>query len=245
MTYRCRQRGFSLIELTIALAIGAVLLVAINGVTGESLAAFKATSERDELNSQAQFAMQRIAAAVQGSPQVLVPQVEDLGTAYSESVRGVLAVSLNPTLDRDADGYADADNDRNGKVNDKLAADQANDGQPGIIGIDDDNDGVVDNASDDAGTLPTNGSGADWLDVIVFFLANGQLIERMPNLNPVNGNDYTERVIADNVSQFQVTRPLSNIAGNRLVWLDIALTLTGSSGRLVSLNAQLRVGAGA
>lgn len=245
------HRGLSLIELTIALALATMLMMAINGVTGQALKAFNATSERVQLNRQAQFAMQRIAAAILGSDLVLVPQVEDLYTAYSESVRDVLAVSLDPYLDRDSDGYADADNDRNGKVNDKLSADHTNDSKPGIVGIDDDNDGVVDestasnNDNDEAGTLGASGSGLDWLDVVAFFVTNGQLIERMPNINSANGNDYTERVIADNVTLFQVTRSFQGVAGNRMILLEIMLTLTGASGGQVSLSSQLRAGAGA
>lgn len=245
------QRGISLIEVTIAIALGAVVMVAINGVAGQTLAVFSATNERDQLNRQAQFAMQRIAAAVQGSSLLLVPQVEDLATTYSESVRNVLAVGLDPELDRDGNGTADADNDGNGKVNDKLPADHTNDGKPGIIGIDDDNDGTIDentasnSDNDEAGTLGGAGSGTDWLDVVVYFVTNGQLIERMPNLNSTSGTDFSERAIADNVTQFQVTRPLNDIAGNRAIWLDVALTLTGASGNQVALNSRLRVGAGA
>lgn len=246
-----KQFGMSLIEMTLAITIGSILMLALNGVSGQAIAAFNAGRQRNELNSQLQFAMQRVTSAVQGSELLLVPQVEDLGTAYSESSRNVLALALDPVIDRDADGYVDADNDDNGKVNDKLAADHTNDSQPGIIGIDDDNDGTVDEASasvndnDEAGTLGAPGSGSDWLDVVAFYVVNGQLIERMPNISSASGTDYSERVIADNVTQFQVTRPLSGVAGNRAIWIDVSLTLTGATGMQVSIVSQLRVGAGA
>ena len=97
---------------------------------------------------------------------LMIPLGENPNTAYSESVRDVLAVTLDPTLDRDKDGWADANNDKdyldvnnNGsrdagepeRVDEDTQGDMTNDNKSGIILIDDDGDGFVDESpvSDD------------------------------------------------------------------------------------------------
>ncbi|WP_107852714.1 hypothetical protein [Oceanimonas marisflavi] len=74
----------------------------------------------------------------------------------------VLAVTLSPRQDLDGDGWADANNDRdfldrnqNGvrdpgeaeRIDEDVFSDNTRDGAPGIIGIDDDGDGSVDESS--------------------------------------------------------------------------------------------------
>lgn len=84
-----------------------------------------------------------------------------------ESVREVLAVTLDPTLDRDGNGCMDADNDCDTAVDEDLPTDATKDDKPGIIGIDDDYDGLVDELSseprdDDEDDTVTD----DWIDGI-------------------------------------------------------------------------------
>jgi hypothetical protein len=250
----------------------------------QSMDAWSASNERNELNRQAQLAMQRVTAAVLGTKHLLIPLAENPATAWSESIRNVLAVTLDPTLDRDGDGYADADNDKDGKVDEDLPADNTNDGVAGIIGLDSNGDGLVNNGSvkdndedGQSGEDPLNGldddgdgsvdedipahmvggaqgntyqdddgdgrTNEDWYDVVAYYLNNGSLIERMPNINPVDGRDYTERSIAEHVTSFRVQRLAPN-PNDRSVVLDITLTLTGASGQQVSLTTRLRVGGG-
>ena len=93
---------------------------------------------------------------------LLIPLGENPSTAYSESVRDVLAVTMPSTMDRDGDGWADANNDKdfldknqNGsrdagepeRIDEDMDLDNYNNGQPGIIGIDDNGDGLIDNSS--------------------------------------------------------------------------------------------------
>ena len=237
------QRGISQAELLASLAIAAILMAAVGTAMYQSMNAWSASNERNELNRQAQLAMQRITAAVLGTKHLLIPLAENPATAWSESIRDVLAVTLDPTLDRDGDGFADADNDEDGQS-----------GEDPVNGTDDDGDGSIDEDipahmvggaqgvpfQDDDGDGKTN---EDWYDVVAFYLKNGSLIERMPNINPVDGRDYTERAVADHVTSFRVQRLPPNL-NDRSVVLNITLVLTGASGQQVSLTTRLRVGGG-
>jgi type II secretory pathway pseudopilin PulG len=137
-------QGFTLLEAVLALAIAAILLGALAGVTGESLRALALVREHETLNEDARFAMERMVTAVSGTSRLLLPLAENPATAWSESVRDVLAVALDPGLDRNLDGFADADNDRDGRSDEDPWVDFTDDGANGIVGIDDDGDGAVD-----------------------------------------------------------------------------------------------------
>jgi len=157
-----REQGFTLLEILIALAIATVLIAAISGVINTALTAQTSTKAQHDNLQQARFAMQRMVNAVRQSKQLLIPLNENASTAWSESVRNVLAVSLEPTLDNNKDGWADANNDKdfldvnkNGsrdagepeRIDEDVNKDSSNDGASGIIGIDDDGDGSIDESS--------------------------------------------------------------------------------------------------
>ena len=63
----------------------------------------------------------------------------------------------------------------------------------------------------------------------------------MPDINPSDGNDYTERVIAESVSQFRVVRRAP--ANGNAVLVDITLVLANAKGS-TTLQMSVRVGAG-
>lgn len=314
--------GFTLTEVLVTVVILALILVGIAGVLEQALRAESATRERNDLTRQARFALDRMTRAVSATNLLLVPLAENPGTAWSESVRdpGVLAVTLDPTLDRDNDGWADGNNDKDfldlnqnairdpgepERIDEDLDNDATNDGKAGIAGIDDDGDGAIDEADDgedvvddDEDNVSSNedwvngidddGDGAvdedfdkdmnrdgapgvagvdddldglidegmpsllgdddedgqnseDWLDVTAYFLSGTTLMERMPNVNPGDGNDFSERVIAGNVTRFRVQR-VPQGAG-RAVLVDITLGLTGENAN-VELHTRVRVGAG-
>ncbi len=113
---RHAQPGFTLVEVLFATALIGILMVGLAGVVTNTLAVRDDTRERNALAREARFAMERMVGAVGATRLLLVPMVEDPGTAPSESVidPGVLAVTLDPNLDRDLDGIADADNDGDG-----------------------------------------------------------------------------------------------------------------------------------
>ena len=111
------------------------------------------------------------------------------------------------------------------------------------LGTADNGSGVTDN--DENGTLGSAPvapkTGADWIDPVVYRVVSGQLIERLPNINPTSGADYTERPIADNVTTFLVTRiPTGN---RRYREVQVQLTLTGPTGETGTWSRRLRLGA--
>lgn len=141
------EQGLSLVEVLLALAISAVLIAALGGVVGPTLNAWEVAQRDNQLTREARFAVDRMTAAVRGTSLLLIPRADDPNTAYSESLRDVLAVALDPTWDRDRDGFADADNDKDGRIDEDWGRDNNNDGQAGISGIDDDGDGAIDEGS--------------------------------------------------------------------------------------------------
>ncbi len=306
--------GFTLVELLVSLAIAAMLLTALAGLVDTALDTRSDTRPRGDGLQDARFAMQRMVSATRASERLLLPLADNPNTNWREHVReqtvpasppegdstlatAVLAVALDPDLDIDKDGIDDADNDRDGRVNEDWSDDATNDLAPGIVGIDDDGDGAVDEGSlipnddEDAGDdedpvngvdddgdgtidedaphdvngdnesgiagVDDDGDGSvdedhqhdddedgtrdeDWIDVHAFYLRSSELIERRPNLNPVDGTDFAEHVIAENVTRFRVERIPD--AGKRAVLVDLTLEVTEPGGDPVSLNARLRVG---
>jgi prepilin-type N-terminal cleavage/methylation domain-containing protein len=309
------EAGFTIIELLISLALAALLLTAMTGLVNNALEIRADTGTRNDTMRDGRFAMQRMVTAVLGTDRLLLPLADNPNTNWREHVReqtvpasapegdstlatAVLAVTLDPTLDINADGFADGDNDKDGRVDDDPGRDLTNDGAPGIIGIDDDGDGATDEADftdddedqlanedaedgvdndgdgligEDPGTdisgdgapgligVDDDGDGSidegnnddddedgnrneDWLDPVVFYLSGANLVERLPDLNPVDGTDFTEYTIAENVSRFRVERIPD--AGRRAVLVDITLEITNPGAEVVSLNTRVRVGGG-
>jgi prepilin-type N-terminal cleavage/methylation domain-containing protein len=298
-------RGFTLLELVLALAIAALLFGALAGLTGESLRALALVREHETLNEDARFAMERMVTAVRGTSRLLLPLAENPATPHSEAVRDVLAVALPPSVDRDQDGVADADNDGDGLVDEDPGVDLTDDDANGIVGIDDDGDGAVDEGGtgpmgnfadddedgsfnedawdgaddDDDGSVGEDPEG-DWngddeagvagvdddadgstdegartdddedgdanedpFDPVVFFLSGTTLVERLPNLDPADGLDFSERPIAENVGDFRVER-LAPGVNDRAVLVDITLQLATASGETVDVTTRVRVGGG-
>ena len=167
-----KQRGLSLIEVLIASVIAGLLIKALSDVVNTAVDSGQTVHIQNDALQQARFALERITRAVSKSRQLRLPLAENRTTAWSESVRNVLAVTLDPTLDRNKDGWADANNDKdfldvnkNGsrdagepeRIDEDTNFDNNNDGAPGIKGIDDNNDGIAEsllslNDNDEDGT---------------------------------------------------------------------------------------------
>jgi type II secretory pathway pseudopilin PulG len=233
----------------------------------------------------------------------------------------VLAVTLPASADLDADGWADPNNDRdfqdlNGdsvrnpgeweRIDEDVGQDNTEDGEAGIIGIDDNGDGLVDvsaeghanhdNDEDDGHTddsvngLDDDGDGSvdedihddmnmdgesgirgvdddldgdideeghrdddedgsddeDWFDPLVFRLQGTDLIERRPVPYDANGDsvidglDFVESVIAENVTLFRVERIPAPPGGS--VTVDLTLELTDANANRITLHSVARVG---
>lgn len=156
-----RQVGATLVELLIALMLAALLFAGLTGVISQTLAIQDSVSARNDLNTQARFAMASMVTAVERSPRLLLPLNDNPATNWPEQIReqtippsppigdstlasAVLAVTLDQTLDLDANGTPDADNDSDGRFDEDLGGDATNDNAPGLYLIDDDGDGVTD-----------------------------------------------------------------------------------------------------
>ena len=161
MTGRSSNAGFTLVEALLAIAFGALVLTTMTSVLSQLGTTRQVIEEQDRLTRSAQYAMERMIAAVRQSPQLVLPQVDKPATNWRDNVReetvpasapesgsfkatAVLAVALGPRQDLDADGFADADNDRDGRINEDFPADITNDNDPGVHAIDDGGDGFVD-----------------------------------------------------------------------------------------------------
>ncbi|MDO7597660.1 MAG: hypothetical protein MUQ51_02125 [Pseudomonadota bacterium] len=304
-----------MVELLIVVVISVILMAGMQSLIGTTLKIEADMSERNDSLQQARFAMQTMVVAVSGTQRLLIPLAENPSTPWSESVRDVLAVTLGPQIDRNQDGWADANNDKdyldinnNGardvgepeRINEDLDDDNTNDGRPGIINIDDDGDGLIDEGSsndddeddqqneDPQDGIDNDGDGSidedasndlsndrmpgnlgvdddldglideggswrradddedsardeDWLDPIVFYLNGTTLMQRIPNIDPADGADYSEYPIAENVTQLQIERLLGNDGVTVLV--DITLQISPSTIEAMLFNTRVRVGA--
>jgi len=151
-------RGFTLIELLVALSLAAIVMLGLARVARTGFASEAQREERETLAMNAQFALERMTDAVRDTTLLLLPFADNPGTGADEAVReqsipartghasetAVLAVALAHTRDRNGDGIPDADNDGDGRFDEDHHTDSTDDGATGIKGIDDDNDGLVD-----------------------------------------------------------------------------------------------------
>ena len=160
-----RQFAFTLVELLTALALAALILTATTGLVNNVLSTDQVVAERNRLQSEAKFAMDRMVRATNHSPKLLLPFPNNPYTNWPENIReqtipasppvgsstfstAVLAVALPHYVDLDANGFPDADNDADGQIDEDLPEDIHNDFGSGIRQIDDDGDGLVDNSID-------------------------------------------------------------------------------------------------
>lgn len=161
---KAEQSGFSLVELLVATALASVLIVGLGGVAGLVTTTQDSVHDRNELTRQARFAMEQMQRVVSHSRLLLLPLANNPSTDWRENVReetvpasppegsstkatAVLAVALPLYFDLDADGFPDADNDRDGRIDEDTSDDLSNDNKSGLIGIDDDGNGSVDDRS--------------------------------------------------------------------------------------------------
>ena len=131
--------------------------------------------------------------------------VDETGTSADDDEEGGSNEDPIDGIDNDGDGIVDEDppTDMNG------------DGCPGLCGVDDDSTGAIDNGSND--NDDEHGGGfEDAYDPVVFYLDGNQLMQRTPvpwnedgnSLpdGPVDGRDFVESVIAENITLFRVER---------------------------------------
>lgn len=163
---RRHEHGFSLIELVVAIALAGLILVATSGIIQQASGTDTIVAERNQLLRDARFAMERIVRAASHSTRLLLPQTDNSATNWPEHIReetvpasppigdstkatAVLAITLPDYVDLDADGFPDADNDRDGRIDEDTPSDITWDLAAGIALIDDDGDGSVDESASD------------------------------------------------------------------------------------------------
>jgi len=186
-----KARGFTLLELLLVLAMGSGLLLGVAYMVNLGMRSHDSGTAETEARQSLEFAMEHIGRALRETQDVLVPNEIVAGRLE----RNVLAVSLSPVFDANADGYADTDDNRNGladeevrqfrtgqalqfPLRDPLPKDATNDDKPGIEGLDDDGDGnedenvvdCTDRKSNDEESCLYAGStpDSDWLNAVVF-----------------------------------------------------------------------------
>lgn len=156
-----KSNGYTLIELLITLAIGAVLIAGLGGIVGQAMDTQDAIHDRNDLTQKARYAMEQMVRVVSQSRLLLLPMADKTVTTFTENIReqtyppsppppgsslatAVLAVTMPASLDLDGNGIPDADNDGDTRIDEDLPADTTNDGKSGILDIDDDGNGVKD-----------------------------------------------------------------------------------------------------
>ncbi|OIN05584.1 PilW family protein [Oceanisphaera psychrotolerans] len=162
--------------------------------------------------------------------------------------------ATNPARDNDEQGghgddpQGNGDQDGDGAIDEDMPADMNQDQKPGLAGIDDDFDGLIDEGSINHDDDEDGLAGEDNFEPVVYYLSGDQLIERWPAFSDQNGDslvdgrDYTESVIAKGVTLLRIERvPLG---GGRAQLVDITLTLTQDADNSISLQRRVRLGGG-
>jgi prepilin-type N-terminal cleavage/methylation domain-containing protein len=155
------QQGLTLLELLVTVTISLLIFGGLSGVVRMTLNTRSDLETRTELMRQASFAMDRMVRSVSHSRNLILPLADRASTNWPEHIReqtipasppigdstlatAVLAVTLPAYSDLDFDGFPDADNDRDGRIDEDPGGDQNHDIAAGIFAIDDDGDGAVD-----------------------------------------------------------------------------------------------------
>jgi len=157
----CDNNGFSYIELMLAVTIASLIMLGLGGVISQALQSQDVVHEKNRLTREARFAMQQMTHNIRYSRLLILPLNDNPATNWPEQIReqtvpasapignsllatAVLALTLPANVDQDDNGFADADNDNDGLIDEDPGADNNNDGASGCRGIDDDGDGQVD-----------------------------------------------------------------------------------------------------
>ena len=109
--------GFTLVELLITVAILGILMVGLHQVLRTAISAYDSTKEKQDLLTQARFAIERMGMFVQETDYIIKPDdVNQEILKVSERMLDTYVNSTN-TYAIDGDGFVDADNDSDSLVN--------------------------------------------------------------------------------------------------------------------------------
>ena len=158
------QHGITYVEVLVSVTITAILVGALMNVIGTATNVSEEVRNDNDLMQQVHFAMQQMVSITSRSRKLLLPLADKPATNWPEHIReetvppsppigdsvkatAVLSVLLPVDVDLDGDGIPDADNDRDGAIDEDLYQDMNRDGVAGVKGIDDGGDGYYDNVN--------------------------------------------------------------------------------------------------
>lgn len=189
-----------------------------------------------------------------GLPGIALVDDDNDGEVDEVQTQSVPGGNLGP-LDEDddeddfanEDGWNGIDDDGDGWIDEDPKKDLSGDGVAGEPGVDENGDGTADNAdkNDDDEDGSTN---EDWFDTVVFRLVGTDLVERIPvpwdidASGDVTGADYLERVIADRVARFSVSRLVQPAGLDPLLEISIALEVDDDAPVLLTTRVRLAAG---
>jgi len=113
-----RSHGFTLLELLITVTILSIVIAGLQQVIASGMSAYETVKSKQELQNQAQFAVERMVMFVQESDEISSPDTASNQETLQISER-VMDTYNNSSraYDVDGDGTLDADNDNDGVVN--------------------------------------------------------------------------------------------------------------------------------
>lgn len=158
---RYGKHGFTYIEMMLSVTIMGVVMLALMGVVNTAAETGGSVRSSNDLTRQARFALQRMVRYAGHSRRLMLPMRDKPASNWPENIReqtippspptgdstfatAVLAITLPAFVDLDQDGFADADDDEDGLIDEDLPNDNSHDFFPGIMLIDDDGDGQID-----------------------------------------------------------------------------------------------------
>jgi prepilin-type N-terminal cleavage/methylation domain-containing protein len=106
--------GLTLLELLISIAILSIIMIGLSQAMETAYSAHDQTTAKQELLARARYAMERMVMFVQETDQITIPSSNRL--EVSERVLDTYD-NLSQSYEPGGDGYLDADNDRDGLVN--------------------------------------------------------------------------------------------------------------------------------
>jgi prepilin-type N-terminal cleavage/methylation domain-containing protein len=237
--------GYSLIELLIALSILVTVSATVSLILTGTLRSQRASAQHDELVQTARLAMERMVVHIRRANRILIPLV-------SNPTRSVLALGgfvdndgdgrydEDPPADRTADGAAGIvgiDDDGDGSVDEGLADDDDEDGvvdEDPINGIDDDDDGAIDEDPPGHGNEDSQGGPNEDPIEPVVYYLD-TTTGTLRERFPLNSTTSVTTDLAEQVEAFQVQRL---VGANGVTLINILLRLKDTSGNVVELQTQ-------
>jgi len=265
------EKGFTLAELLIAIAITGLIATAAAAILSTGLNTQIRGDVRSALYQEGMMVMERMTDRVRRCTFLAIPN------AHSQT-RNILAISgfdnddndnyfddpLFPRIDEDppedmnndgaigitgidddGDGSVDesgsgildddengagnddaldgTDNDLDGNFDEDMPADANNDGEPGIAGMDDNGDSLVDNGYDQTDDDEDGAPNEDPFNEVIYWVSGGTTFREDLPVSEEN------RILSEHVTSFQVTWQ----APERIL---IELTLTNNDGESVTFS---------